>query len=140
MTDSSELKIRIYYEDTDSGGVVYYANYLRYLERARTEYLRERGVSLTELIAKGMLFVVSRVDLSYRSPARYDDLLTVRSRLSVSGSASVEFSHAVTSGQSGRVVADGTVTLVCVGENGKPRRLPEEVRRIAAAETGGKAG
>jgi acyl-CoA thioester hydrolase len=138
MTEPSELKVRIYYEDTDSGGVVYYANYLRYLERARTEYLRERGVSLPDLMAKGSLFVVSHVDLSYRSPARYDELLTVQTRLSASGNASVVFSHRVTGDRPDRVVAEGNITLVCVGENGKPRRLPEEVRRIAgAAETAG---
>ena len=133
MTSPSKIKIRIYYEDTDSGGVVYYANYLRHLERARTEFLRERGIELTELIRDGNLFVVAHVDLTYRHPARYNDLLTVESRLETSGQASVVFSHKIESEQSGRIVAEGRITLVCVGENGKPKRLPEAVRRIAGA-------
>ena len=70
------MEIRIYYEDTDCGGVVYYANYLKYFERARTQYLEERGLSVAELRDGGTQFMVVHAELDYRSPARYGDTLT----------------------------------------------------------------
>src|SRR3989337_1480232 len=69
------LRIRVYYEDTDCAGVVYYANYLRYFERGRVELLRERKASLTELEDKGILFLVTCAEIEYLSPCKYDDLL-----------------------------------------------------------------
>ena len=67
------MEIRIYYEDTDCGGVVYYANYLKYFERARTQYLEERGLSVAGLMNEGTVFVVVHAEVDYRSPARYGD-------------------------------------------------------------------
>ena len=69
------MEIRIYYEDTDCGGVVYYANYLKYFERARTHYLEARGVSVAEMLKGGIQFMVVRADIEYRSPGRYGDRL-----------------------------------------------------------------
>ncbi|MFA6281569.1 MAG: YbgC/FadM family acyl-CoA thioesterase, partial [Candidatus Omnitrophota bacterium] len=75
------MQKRIYYHDTDCGGVVYYANYLKYLEEARTEYMRERGLDLKELAGTGLLFVVKKVEIEYKSPARYADLLEISTKL-----------------------------------------------------------
>ena len=69
------MEVRIYYEDTDCGGVVYYGNYLKYFERARTQYLEERGLSVAELMKEGTVFVVVHAEVDYRSPARYGDRL-----------------------------------------------------------------
>lgn len=121
----SLLTVRIYYEDTDCGGVVYYANYLRYFERARTEYLRERGVDLGTWAEKGLYFVVSRVEMDYRAPARYSDLLEIETAVTARSKASLTFSHAVRD-QNGRLIAESVVVLVCVS-GGRPRRLPDEI-------------
>ncbi|MFH1640541.1 MAG: YbgC/FadM family acyl-CoA thioesterase, partial [Candidatus Omnitrophota bacterium] len=75
------MKVRIYYHHTDSGGVVYYANYLKFLEEARTEYLEERGISVKELSEKGILFVVARQEIDYKYPAFYGDTLSVKTLL-----------------------------------------------------------
>ena len=76
------MQKRIYYHDTDCGGVVYYANYLKYLEEARTEYMEKRGLILKELAEKGFLFVVRRVDIEYKAPAHYGDTLEIVTKLS----------------------------------------------------------
>ena len=121
----SRLTVRIYYEDTDCGGVVYYANYLRYFERARTEYLRERGVDLGAWAEKGLYFVVSRVEMDYKAPARYSDLLEIETAVTGRSKASMTFSHTVRD-QNGRLIASSVVILVCVS-SGRPQRLPDEI-------------
>ena len=126
------VEIRVYYEDTDGGGVVYYANYLRYLERARTEYLRERGVNLAALIEGGYTFVVKAVQVDYIVPARYDDLLTVETDL-VPGRARLEFTHTIE--RNGTLIARASCDLACVGVSGKPVGIPEEVKRLLKSET-----
>jgi acyl-CoA thioester hydrolase len=118
--------------------VVYYANYLRYMERSRTEYLRERGIELVEYQAQGILFAVVEANLKYRASARYNDLLDVRSRIVELTSVSITFETAIT-GQQGRLCTTGTVKLACIGSHGKARRIPEEIKRVleeTAAEGG----
>jgi acyl-CoA thioester hydrolase len=126
------MDVRIYYEDTDCGGVVYYANYLKYFERARTEYLEQRGLSVTELMKEGTLFLVVHAELDYRSPARYGDVLTVETKLSRTGRASITFSHVIRDKASQRVVVEGAAVLVTVDVEGKPKKLPPEL--LAALE------
>lgn len=121
----SHLAVRIYYEDTDCGGVVYYANYLRYLERARTEHLRERGIELGTWAGKGLYFVVTRVEVHYKAPARYSDLLDIETAVTDVSKASLTFSHTVRD-QNGRLIAESIVVLVCVS-SGRPRRIPDEI-------------
>jgi acyl-CoA thioester hydrolase len=121
----SHLSVRIYYEDTDCGGVVYYANYLRYFERARTEFLRECGIELRTWADKGLYFVVSRVEIDYKAPAFYSDLLEIETTVTGLSKASIIFSHAVRN-QGRRLIAVSTVVLVCVSA-GRPRRIPEEI-------------
>lgn len=124
------MEIRIYYEDTDCGGIVYYANYLKYFERARTEYFRERGIDIAAYAAAGILFVVAHVEVDYRLPARYNDLLAIETEVADFSRASLTFSHLIGRRGSEEIVVEGWARLVCVDEQGKPRRLPEEVTQI----------
>ncbi len=117
------MEIRIYYEDTDCGGVVYYANYLKYFERARTQYLEERGVSVSGLRDQGTQFVVVHAELDYRSPARYGDTLIVDTKLAAVGQASVTFAHVLRERTSGRLVVEGSAKLVTVDDHLKVARL-----------------
>ena len=117
------MEIRIYYEDTDCGGVVYYANYLKYFERARTHYLEGRGLSVAELRAGGTQFMVVHAELDYRSPARYGDTLTIDTSLAAVGQASLTFAHVMRERTSGRVVVEGSAKLVTVDDNLKVKRL-----------------
>jgi len=125
QTTKSHLGVRIYYEDTDCGGVVYYANYLRYLERARTEHLRQRGIELGGWAEKGLYFVVTRVEIDYKAPARYSDLLDIETAVTEVSKARLTFSHTVRD-QNGRLTAESIIVLACVS-NGRPRRIPEEI-------------
>ncbi|MFY9270136.1 MAG: YbgC/FadM family acyl-CoA thioesterase [Candidatus Manganitrophaceae bacterium] len=125
------MEIRVYYEDTDAGGVVYYANYLNYFERGRTEYFRERGIEVASYAAVGILFVVAHAEVDYRSAARYNDLLMMETEIVDFSRASLTFSHRVLLRGSDREVVEGWVRLVCVDSKLKPRRLPDEIAEIA---------
>ncbi len=121
------MELRIYYEDTDAGGVVYHANYLRYFERGRTEHLRDRGLSVSELAARGYIFPVIRLEIEYRAPAVHDDLVRVETRVLTVGKTSFTLSQQVVRAFDGKLLADGKVTLVCTTPEMKARRLPEEL-------------
>lgn len=122
------MDIRVYYEDTDSGGVVYYANYLRFCERGRTEHLRDRGISVAEYNAMGILFVVAHIDVSYRAPARLDDLLDVQTRIIDHSRTTFTYSQRIFRKETGQLLVDAKVKAACINANGRPRRLPDEVR------------
>jgi acyl-CoA thioester hydrolase len=117
--------VRVYYEDTDAGGVVYHTGYIRFFERARTEWLRALGYSLQHLAEeKRVLFTVVDLAIRYRRPARLDDLLEVVSQAKVSG-ASVLFKQAV-QGPDGQVLAEGEVRVACVdAQTFRPQRMPD---------------
>jgi len=117
------MDIRIYYEDTDCGGVVYYANYLKYFERARTQYLEERGLSVAGLMKEGTVFVVVHAEVDYRSPARYGDGLIVETVVSDVTAASFTFLHVIRERESQRVVVEGSARLAITDGNGKVQRL-----------------
>lgn len=117
------MEIRIYYEDTDCGGVVYYANYLKYFERARTTYLEERGLSVAGLREQGTQFVVVHAEVDYRSPGRYGDTLVIETTLAAASQASFTFAHVVREQSSGRLVVEGSAKLVTVDEQLKVKRL-----------------
>lgn len=121
------MDIRIYYEDTDCGGVVYYANYLKYFERARTAYFEERALSVGKLMQDGTLFMVAHAELDYRSPARYGQVLVIDTAFETTGRASFTFSHVVRERASRRVVVEGSAVLVAVDGQGKVKRLPAEI-------------
>jgi acyl-CoA thioester hydrolase len=117
------MEIRIYYEDTDCGGVVYYANYLKYFERARTEYLEQRAVSVAKLMKAGTVFVVVRAEVAYRSPARYGETLVIDTVVSDLSAASFTFAHTVKEKDSGRLIVDGMAKLAATDRNGRVKRL-----------------
>ena len=124
------MDIRIYYEDTDCGGMVYYGNYLKYFERARTHYLEDRGLSVAELMRAGTMFVVVHAEVDYRSPARYGDRLTVETIVSDMTAASFTFSHVIRERQSRRVVVEGSARLAATDGNGKVKRLDKAMVAI----------
>ena len=126
------MEIRIYYEDTDAGGVVYYANYLRYFERGRTEFLRKRGLSVSEMAAQGCIFPVIRLEVDYRTPARHDDLLRIETEVLEVGKTSFTVGQQAIRAIDGKLLVDAKVTLVCVSPHMKPKRLPEELLQVLA--------
>ncbi len=117
------IDVRIYYEDTDCGGIVYYANYLKYFERARTHYLDCRGLSVSELMKAGRVFVVVHAEVEYRTPARYGETLEIETIVSEMNPAAITFSHVVLERESRRVVAEGAARLAVTDGNGKVKRL-----------------
>jgi acyl-CoA thioester hydrolase len=127
------ILVKIYYEDTDCGGVVYYANYLRYFERARTEFLESRGVSLKALTEEGVFFVVAEAAVRYMAPGRYGDVLAVETSVDRSGPASIIFRHTVRRGNTGEGLVEATVKLGCVGSDMKPLRLRRDVMEALTA-------
>jgi len=122
------MEIRVYYEDTDCGNVVYYANYLKYMERSRTEFLRERGVDLAAYHEKGFLFTVAEAHVRYKAPAKYNDLLSADSFVKEAGNSSVVVATTIKRASDGFLLAEGEVRLVCVNSNGRPTRIPEEIK------------
>ena len=121
------LTIRVYYEDTDLAGVVYYANYLRFIERARTEALRDLGIDQAALKRdRGLVFVVRRLTIDYLAPARFDDMLEVRTRITRLRGASLEMAQEVWRGA--ECLCRAAVSVACIDAAGRPRRLPGEVR------------
>lgn len=119
--------LRVYWEDTDAGGVVYYANYLKFFERARTEWLRSLGIGQAALQADdGMLFVVAEVNVRYLAPARLDDLLTVSVQVVDQGQASLVLAQQAWRGDA--LLAEARVRVGCVeGASMRPRRIPVQV-------------
>jgi acyl-CoA thioester hydrolase len=119
--------VRVYYEDTDAAGLVYYANYLKFAERARTEMLRRLGVEQERLRAEtGLGFVVRRCSVDYLLPARLDDDLVVLTRLAGLGAATLDIEQEVYRGDSTLVRL--TLAIAAVGRSGRPQRLPPTLR------------
>lgn len=124
---SHRLPVRVYYEDTDLAGIVYYANYLKFIERGRSEWIAALGIDQMELRARqGVVFAVRRVEADYLRPARFGDDLVVETRLSAIGGARIVLEQAVL--RSGERIFQAEVTLVCLSEDGHAHRLPAEVR------------
>ncbi|MCE5973614.1 tol-pal system-associated acyl-CoA thioesterase [Sinirhodobacter sp. WL0062] len=125
---SFEFPLRVYYEDTDLAGIVYYANYLRFIERGRTEWVRALGVDQVALKREhGIVFAVRRVEADYLRPAKFDDELVVTTDLVAETGARIVVEQAVWRGEEKLFTA--TVTIVCLGETGAPQRLPPDIRR-----------
>jgi acyl-CoA thioester hydrolase len=129
------MPLRVYYEDTDAGGIVYHANYLKFAERARTEMLRAAGIDQSELRDRqGLGFVVRRCTVDYLAPARLDDALEVHCELRALKGAAIEMAQKVCkAGEDGPLVTLDLVVAL-VGPDGRPRRLPSDLRdRLAGA-------
>ena len=129
----SIVKYRTCYEDTDAGGVVYYANYLRYMERGRNQYLRELGRSIREYQDAGILFIVVEVNVKYRSPAGLDDDLVIETWIEDGKRSSVIFGQTVKREGEDNVLVEGRVRVACIGANMRPRRLPEELSKFRSS-------
>jgi acyl-CoA thioester hydrolase len=122
------LPVRVYYEDTDMGGIVYYANYLRYIERARSDWVRSLGVDQNAMREQdGVVFVVRRVEADYLKPAKFDDELQVRTVVKAVTGARLIMLQEIIRGDD--LLFQAEVTVVCVGEGGVPARLPANIRR-----------
>jgi acyl-CoA thioester hydrolase len=122
------ISLQVYYEDTDAGGIVYYANYLKYAERGRTELLRAAGLTNTQLKQEcGILIVVKTVAIDYKRPAYLDDSLTLETEMVEIGASSMKMTQTVRNGDD--VICTMDVVLVCVsGATGRPLRWPNNVR------------
>ena len=126
---------RVYWEDTDGGGIVYYANYLRFLERARTEWLRQLGHSQQQLVREqGILFTVVRLEIEYRAPARLDDELEISCQPRPQGPASLSFAQSIwrrAAAAERELLAEASVRVACVDARTlRPRRLPAFLKEM----------
>ncbi|MBP7216833.1 MAG: acyl-CoA thioesterase [Candidatus Omnitrophica bacterium] len=123
------MQKRIYYHDTDAGGVVYYANYLKFFEEARTEFFAQKGFSIRDLASAGTMFVVARQEVDYKFPAVYGDELDIETCVASSTGVRIEFSHQAKN-QHGQLICKGKATLVCVDKTFKPKALPEAILTV----------
>ena len=124
------LPVRVYYEDTDTGGVVYYANYLKFMERARTEWLRDRGIEQDKLITQhDIIFAVRSVKVDYLKPARFNQLLNVSAHVTKPGKASVTFEQKITPADDGQtILCSGQVKVACLQASTlRPTPIPAEL-------------
>lgn len=123
---SHRFPIRVYYEDTDMGGIVYYANYLKFIERARSDWVREIGIDQNAMRDQGVVFAVRRVEADYLAPARFDDELQVETTTQAVTGARLVMEQKVSRGDD--LLFSAIVTIVCLNENGQPARLPANIR------------
>ena len=126
---ANPLRVKIYYEDTDAGGVVYYANYLKYMERARTEYLLEHGINLAEFHNKGCMFAVVDVDNHYKRPAKLGETIEVTTEIVAMTAVTISIKHQIL--RESLLLVEADVRIACIDRNGKPTRIPEEMKGIS---------
>ncbi len=117
----------IFYHDTDCGNVVYYGNYLKYFEEARTLYMAQKGFSVPALMQEGKFFVVARQEVEYKYPVRYADVITVETNVVEISDIKIVFANTITN-QNGRLCTKGKTTLVCVDKNGVPTSMGPSVK------------
>jgi acyl-CoA thioester hydrolase len=126
------MPLRVYYEDTDAGGIVYHANFLKFAERARTEMMRGLGFAHSGLAAEtGTVFTVRRIGADYLLPARLDDLLSIETRIIEIGGARLRLDQRVC--RDGALLASLDIVVACVGPDGRPRRIPPALRAALAS-------
>ncbi len=128
------IPVRVYYEDTDAAGVVYYANYLKFMERARSDYLRHLGFEQNALRRQhGVAFVVRRASLDFRVAARFEQLLTVSARIAARRRASLEFEQTVS--REGRPLVAASVQIACVDADSlRPKAIPQHLKEVLDGE------
>lgn len=125
--DGHESWVRVYYEDTDFSGVVYHANYLRYFERGRSDFLRMAGISHTDLgaLPEPLVFAIARVDIRYHRPARIDDLIRIVTLPATLRAAAFTLTQRAEC--NGQLLAEATIEVVCINRDNRPRRLPKDL-------------
>jgi acyl-CoA thioester hydrolase len=132
MNLDSEIVVRVYYEDTDAAGIVYYANYLRFIERGRTELLRTLGHDQNELMKEGIAFAVRSASAEFLKPAKLDDLLTVETGIASLGRAQVTFAQRILRGQ--ELLLDAKIRVACIDPlRGKPIPMPRALHEQLSA-------
>jgi acyl-CoA thioester hydrolase len=124
---SGEIQIRVRYAETDRMGLLHHANYLVYFEQGRTELLRSQGLTYRDIEDQGFLLVLTHVEVRYRSPAHYDDLLTLRTIVERVTAVRIDHRYEVRRGET--LVAEGKSTLACVGRDGRVQSLPEVLKK-----------
>jgi len=129
------VKRRIYYYDTDCGGVVYYANYLKFLEEARTKYMEERGLSLKGLMDKNIMFAIRRQEIEYKAPAVYGDILEIKTRVLEVTGFRIRFVYEIRN-QKSTLLSTAVTDMVSVGKDFKLKELPKEVRKLFLDQLG----
>ncbi|MFK7867659.1 MAG: tol-pal system-associated acyl-CoA thioesterase [Roseobacter sp.] len=127
-----KFSLRVYYEDTDMAGIVYYANYLRFIERARSDWVRELGIDQLAMKAEGVVFAVRRVEADYFQPAFFDDVLEVRTTLTQITGARMVMGQEVW--RAADKVFAASVTIACIGPGGRPARMPAKLRAAYQAK------
>ena len=129
----SRLPIRIYYEDTDAGGIVYYANYLKFFERGRTELLRESYIEQDVLLEKNIAFVVKNVELNYVKPARFNELITVKTEVIACHKASLQFKQEIFH-KNGELLCTAMTLIACINlQKMKPMAIPSEITEVISS-------
>lgn len=126
MLKQHEIQIRVRYQETDAMGVLHHANYFTYFEMGRTELLRANGQTYRDVEAQGIFLVVVKIECRYLRPARYDDLLTLRTTITRITAAKIEHEYLIT--RDGESLTEGRSTLACVDRNGVLQRIPEWMR------------
>jgi len=120
--------VRVYYEDTDMAGIVYYANYFKFIERGRSEFVRDLGIDQGEMKEAGLVFAVRKLTAEFRKPARFDDVLDVRTMPVMAGGARFELHQEVW--RDTDLLFEADVIIAVVGANGQPARIPANIRRL----------
>ena len=130
-----QYTFKIYYEDTDSGGVVYYANYLKFIERARTEMINELGFTLTTLLKDyDRLFLVKKIECDYIEPCKLEDRLNIQSKVLVLKNASFELEQNLL--KQNKIIFRSKIVMVCVNSQGAPSKIPNELHNLTKNKDG----
>jgi len=124
----STIKKKIYYHDTDAGGVVYYANYLKFLEEARTQFFEDLGLGVRAFADRGLIYAVRFCHIAYKRPARYGDMLLCDARVIKITGAQIIFTQRAWNENDRRTFAEAEVALVCLDKDFKPHPLPDDLR------------
>ncbi|MCA9400981.1 MAG: YbgC/FadM family acyl-CoA thioesterase [Candidatus Omnitrophica bacterium] len=123
------MEKQIYYHDTDAGGVVYYGNYLKFMEEARTEYLEKKGLSIKYFHDQGFLYAVRKCHIIYKSPARYGDIIICGAQLKKITAAQFIFDQTIFKKDTNQLLVEAEVTLVSLNRSFKPITIPEDIRK-----------
>ena len=128
MAKKFSFTVKIYYEDTDAGGVVYYANYLKFLERARSEVIYSLGYTNSSILERfGVLLIVKSCNIEYKKPARFEDLLQITSEIKSFTKTSFLMKQSIS--RNNEIISDAEIHLVSVDKNGKPSKIPEDLKK-----------
>ncbi len=126
-TGNQMHEIRVYYQDTDAEGVVYYANYLRYMEIARTEFMRDQKISVEDFAKQGKIFIVASAQVNYHAPAYFGDILQIHTKIPQLKRASFIFEHKIINKADKRLIVTSQTKMACVSSDHKPIPLPAEL-------------